>query len=322
MPSPTKQNINTTCHALPAKGAVVARTVTIALGACGQLILAMAQGVSALAIDSAVEDEMAARVKHLECRVNLAGDQIAALAQAPNATNLSSHAEKLDTDLDTLKELVDPEKRKAFRDYIHDTLRQDLKDAKTALKDGKQALKDLNISTDVRKEIKADFKAAREDFADCQSAAQTSLIEARIAHYEARSERWDRIVEKAKNESLNTTGLEAIVEQGRTELLPALEAAKAATDPAAREQALKETRSLHLHLWARFEIARVRMYLALVLGEDATKVDQVTDLLSQAETLAAPGRQYAPGEFDTVRTNIKEAAKLTKELLKAARASG
>jgi len=229
-------------------GSVAARTVTVALGACGLLFFAMAASASALTLDSAVEDEMAARVKHLECRVNLVAEQITALAQAPNATNLSSHAEKLDTDLDMLKELVDSEKRKAFRDYIHDTLRQDLKDAKTALKDAKQALKALNISTDVRKDIKADFKKAREDFADCQSAAQTGLIEARIAHYEARFEKWDRIIEKAKNESLNTTGLEAIVEQGRTELLPALEAAKAATDPAAREQAIEAARSLHLHL--------------------------------------------------------------------------
>ncbi len=123
-----------------------------------------------------------------------------------------------------------------------------------------------------------------------------------------------------KEKGYDAAEMEAVVADAQTKLVPALEAVKNATK-STRKNSMENARNLHLHLWARFEIARLGSYLKSIEANAtasgySSDVDAIKAKLNEASKLAPSGKKYGPGEFETTWKAIKDAAQMLKDLNK------
>lgn len=283
------------------------KTVMVAL-----IALLLAASASA-DTQSAKTQELAARAAYLECRVHLQTDRFDLYAAVPGVPDLNAQKTAVLNDLTQLKTLTHD--KAAFKSYLDGQFAPHLDAAKEVVAAAKKRFKDknlTNISKEERAALKSKLAAVKTAYETCRGSALTGRIDARLAFISAWIENWNAVIATMSSQGYDTGTLEAVVSQARTLALPALQAARDAA-PEAKKTALEQARGLHLHLWANFAIARLRLYLAKIGGAPG-QTAQITAQLDQAASLAAPGRAFGPGEFATVHTTIKDAARQTKAL--------
>lgn len=302
------------------------RELAFALLLLGLAVILMS-GIIIAQEDSAVKEskrnDFNARLSHIMCRIDLTKTQIDLLSGVDS--NLTMYKEKLDADAVKLKEFADAMNHKEFGKYFTTSLKDNLKNAVVAIKDAKRDFKNSNLTVEEKKTLRVNHKAAITAFADCVNKADKGWGEKRAGHLNAWINHWNNVISKMKEKGYDTTEMEAVVSDAQSKLLPALEAIKSATTKEARKTAMENAKNLHLHLWARFEIARIKSYLNSV-DDDAiakgyqSEVDAINAKLTEAANLAVSGKKYKDGEFETVWTAIRDAAKMLKDLNKKLKA--
>ncbi len=275
------------------------------------------------AADTKIKDtkrnDFNARLEHISCRIDLTKKQIDLLSGVDS--NLSSYKTALDADVAKLKEFADVSDNKGFNDYLTKTLKDDLKKAVMAVKDAKGDFRKSNLTKEEKATLRDNHKTAISAFADCVSKADKDLVDARTEHLGKWIEKWNNIISKMKEKGFDTTGMESVVSDAQTKLLPALDAIKSASTKETRKTAMENARNLHLHLWARFEIARIKSYLSFIETDAVAKgyqtdVNVIKEKLSGATNLASEGKKYGPGEFESTWKAIRDTAQLLKDLNK------
>lgn len=264
-----------------------------------------------------------ARISHIMCRVDLTKKQIDLLSGVDS--NLSTYKAALDADVAKLKEFANAMNHKEFGSYFTTTFKDDLKKAVVAIKSAKSDIRKANLTKEEKTTLKDGDKAAIAEFANCTNKAEKDWSDKRADHLNSWIEKWSRIIARMKDKGYDTAGMESVVSDAESKLLPALQAIKNATTKEARKTAMENARNLHLHLWAKFEIARVKSLLMYVDDDAIAKgyqadVDAISAKLDEADKLAVSGKKYKDGEFETVWGVIRDAAKMLKDLNKKMRA--
>ena len=263
--------------------------------------------------------ELGARYSHLECRLNLVKAQADNSAKYLSSAGLSEKKDKLDADFATLKGYADNGQSKEFNSFVTTTLKQDNKDIQDSVKDARKNLK--NITKENRNSLKDAWKSSIDAFNACNSNAKKSIAGARLAFMNAQISDWNKVIDEMKAKGLDTSALEAVVADASQLTALLNEASNAETDDEFKSKA-DEARNLHLHLWARFHIAKVKAYLAkvepkAVQAEMNDKVTEIKNLLNEASQLAQTGKKYGDGEFDKTWSDIRQASEKLKDLSKS-----
>lgn len=266
-------------------------------------------------------NDYAARLEHIDCRIDLTKKQIDLLSSM-NET-LIEHKNTLDTDYAKLKESGDALNHTAFR-YAFAELRDDLKETARDIREVKKDIRTMNKTKEERKVLRENHQTLMREFVLCLNETENKKLDSRIAYLNRWITRWNGAIEEMKAKGYNTSEMESVVMDAQEKLIPAIEALKNSTTEN-RKMLMEEARSLHLHLWARFQIARVRSYLSSIESDAIAKgyqaeVDAIKTKLNTASTLAVEGKKYGPGEFETTWKTIREATRMLKELNKKLKA--
>lgn len=277
---------------------------------------------SALAdeLNDSKRNDFNARLEHIACKIQLTKTQLD-IFSAVNS-NITSYKDVLDADYVKLAEAaagMDPQE--FSRAVFNTSFRSDLQDAVKAIRTAKVDFVKSNITKDEKKNMSAKHKQAIADYANCTASADKNWTEARVQFLQGWINRWEKTIEDMKNEGYNTSEMESVVADAKKKLTPAVQTLANNSYKSARKKAMEDAQNLHLHLWARFQIAKVRSFLSFIepkatSSEDSAKVTAIKAKLDEAAKLAIAGKKYAPGEFSKVWGLINDASKMTKELFK------
>ena len=287
------------------------------------VILSILVSANVLAEDQDIRDskrnDFTARLQHINCRIKLTEKQLDILS-ALNSS-ISSYKELLDADYAKLQEFASALNHKEFSNYFTTTFKDNLKSSVKAVKDTKSEFKASELTKEKKDSLKSNHKSAISEFADCVNKADKEWVEARAGYLNSWIKRWNNVIMKMKDKGYDTSELENIIADAQTKLLPDLEAIKSVEAKAARKSAMENARNLHLHLWARFEIARIRSYLKFIEIDAISKgyqteIDAIKASLDDTSKLVIAGKKYKEGEFQKVWMSIKDIVQMLKELNK------
>ncbi|MBI2449642.1 hypothetical protein HYV49_05090 [Candidatus Pacearchaeota archaeon] len=269
-------------------------------------------------INESRRNDYTARLKHISCRIELTKTQLDIFSVA-NSSVLVYKA-PLDADYSKLQELANLLNHKEFDRYFTTTFKDNLKNAVKAVQAEKFGIKKTNITMQQKLNLKSLNKETIAAFANCTNNADKNWSNARADHLNSWITRWNNIIAKMKEKGYDTAEMEVVVADAQNMLLPAIEAVRSATKKDIRTS-MENARNLHLHLWARFEIARINTYLKSIESEAAlagytAEISAIKAKLDQASNTAVTGKKYREGEFETVWSLIKDATKMLKELNK------
>lgn len=302
------------------------RKILLGVGIFGVFIL-LALGI-VFAEDEKISEskrnDFNARLAHINCKILLTEKQIDLLVKVNE--NLSSHKGILDADYKKLQEFATALNHKDFNNYFTTTFKDNLKKATSEIKEAKRDFRKGNLTKEEKKTIKDEHKTAISEYADCVNKADKERASARADYLNSWINKWNNIIAKMKEKGFDTSGMESVVSDAQTKLLPALEAIKNASAEN-RKSAIESARNLHLHLWVRFEIARIESYLKSIESDANAKgyqndVSAIKAKLDEASALAVEGKKYAAGEFETTWKAIKDASQMLKELNKKLKEKG
>ncbi len=273
-------------------------------------------------IKESKRNDFNARLEHIMCRIELTQGQLELLSSVNSSLIL--YKDTLDEDLAKLKEFADAANQKEFGNYFTTTLKNNLRNAVTAVKNAKIQFRRSNLTQDEKKTLIDNHKSAIVEFSDCVNEADNNFAEARASYLSAWISKWNKIIERMKESGYNTDEMKSVVNEAESKLLPALEKIKDAYNKEERKRSMQDARNIHLHLWARFEIARMEAYLKSIEEEaiaSGYKEDFsiIKNKLGAISRLAVAGKKYGQGEFDTVWKTIKETNDMLKELNKKLR---
>src|SRR3989338_6365313 len=154
---------------------------------------------------SAKSQELAARVKSLECRVHLQTDRIDVYATVPGLPDLSSHKAALEADLAQLAGLTGD--KAAFKAYLEGSFEAHLDAAKDAVSAAKAQFKDKNVTVLPKPEraaLKAKLDAVKPAYEACRSGTLKGRILARIAFITAWVEKWNGVIVTMREQGYET----------------------------------------------------------------------------------------------------------------------
>ena len=267
-------------------------------------------------VDQNKRNDFNARLDHINCRINLVKKQIDLLSGVD--TSLSSYKSLLDTDYSKLQELASSFKVKEFSEYFTNTFKDNFMNAFKAIQAAKLNIRKSNLTMEEKISLRDNHKTAIAEFATCINQADKNLADKRAKYLDAWINRWNNVISKMKEKGFDTSEMEAVVAEAQDKLKPALESVRDSTKDT-RKTVMENARALHLHLWAKFEIARVRSYLKSIENDAIAKgyqseVDAIKAKLDQASNTAVKGKRYKEGEFESVWKLIKDATQMLKEL--------
>lgn len=247
----------------------------------------------------------------MECRVNAVINLTEYGQENTNVGGGDEIASTLSGDLSTLKTYADSKDRKGFNDFVKSALKNDMRDAVLYLKDVKRGLVRGGRNATGGNEISNYFTNVVKQRAGCLQGVALEFAKKQVDEIEGRVNDMNNTIGRLKNKSVNTTKMERVEEEAEEnldELKDAVEGGNA-TDI---QEKVKEIREEHLHIWARFQIEKLEAILD-TLDEDAiskgysSDVDAITALLDGAERRVQVGSAYEPGEFEQVKSDLRDA---------------
>lgn len=269
-------------------------------------------------------DTLGLKYDLMECRVNAV---ITLVEYGEDATGLDSGdlVDELNSDLDTLKGYADSGDRPGFNVFMWSDLRDDLYDAVMYLKDVKRELvgggHDNETGPSEGKDEWTDMhQQVMQERAECIQSAALDFARGQENEFEERLRNMEQTVEKLKNKSVDTSEMEDILDEAYENLDELSDAIDTGNESTIFDT-VRSIREEHLHIWARFHIAKVNAILDAIEDEaDAEgygdEVDEIRELMDSIEPLVEPGRPYNPGEFGTVQGTLWQAHERLRELIR------
>lgn len=259
----------------------------------------------------------------IECRVN-AVISLVDYGEELNVSGGENISDTLSSDLETLKTYADSGNRKEFNTFVSKDLRSDLRDAVFYLKDvRREVMRAERGGTGNKTPVQEYFVQVKQERAECIQSVALAFAQEQVGEFEERLANMNKTIGALKNKSVDTSELEEIEAEAEENLNRMKEAVEGGnvTDIVATA---KEIREQHLHIWARFHIAKLQAVLDAVDDEAIAKgyaadVEAIRVLLSDAERSVQPGVPYNAGEFEQVKKDLKGAHAKLRELIKKTR---
>jgi hypothetical protein len=285
------------------------------------LLALLLLATAAVAEENLTRNNLEARYQHMACRAELVKAQAEIMSGMVNST---PDADTITANIQKLKEYSDAGDVKGFNTYAKTTLTTSFKAFSGKMLASRNEWVTMNKSRRERREALTeaitDWKAAIAAFSDCNNNARRNLATVREQQVTAAIEKWNQIISDMKAKNLNTTVMEEVVADAE-ELNAMLQEANGISDDTAFNAKIEEARQLQLHLWARFNIARIESYMQalepnVTSDKDKETVSQIRAMLSSSKAIAAKGDKYPEGAFEQVWQNISQAGEKLKQLAK------
>lgn len=257
----------------------------------------------------------------MKCRINAV---ISLVQYGENTTNVSDEglAEKLAADLATLKAYADAKDRSGFNSFVISTLKDDVRGAVFYLKDVKREVAKAGRNA-AAQEGRDYFAQVKDERAACIQDVALAFAQENKGEIDEHIAAMNDTIAKLKNKSVDTSELESIrdeAEQNGDKLKGAIDRGNGSDVV----DTVREIREQHLHIWARFHIAKLEAIVGAVDEEAAAKgytaeLDSINALLNDASGKVAVGTRYEPGAFEQVKNDLKDAYAKLRDLLKKLR---
>ncbi len=258
----------------------------------------------------------------IECRVNAV---ISLVQYGENNTNTSSSglADKLAGDLSTLKGYSDRGDRQGFNDFVKGELRNDLRDATLYLKGVRKEIVKGGKNRSSASDGQNYFVQVRQDRAKCLKSVALDFAKKQVNEVKTRVNGMKNTTAKLKAKGVDTSEMDKIMGEAEANL-DELRDAEAKGNASTIQETVKGLREEHLHIWARFQIAKMKAIVDATDDEAISKgyqsdVTEISALLDDASSKVKIGRVYNPGDFEYVKSALKQAHEKMKNLLKKMR---
>lgn len=278
------------------------------------IALFFAQGPS----EELKKDVLEARYAKIECRFTFFKNVLADAQEAGVNVSIDDLTNSMESNMAELKSAADAGDVAAFRDALA-ALHEDAKEAIKKYREVRESLKGPE-NKDLRKELREAFVNERQAMADCVGDSSIGLGRAHLEWLKAWRERAHNVSNRLSGKKMYTAELESIIAEG-DEQIESLQDAVDSGNGSRVAEVEREVRERYLHIWARFHIERLRILLRALEERAIEKgyqedVDAIAALLDGAAGKVKVGEPYNDGEFETVRSAIKDAASQLRELFK------
>ena len=283
-------------------------------------------------------------VTELEARAGMLGCQIdfhkavlnSVASKVPQAANLSTLANKLQSDKNQVNALANAGNASVFRQFVNSTLRPDMKSSNRELQNARRNFKVWNVTKETKKALQNASKEARGVFTGCVKENALKHAQVKVNKYSKRLDDAQVKVGNLSSKNVSTAELTGIINQARAQIITPLQNAVNSGDGAQAQAALKQyclyndcNNGTNFHFNAKFQQARLSALLAYVkpradaanLSANVSAIQAKVDQSKAA--LNAIGNAHATkAQIDGVWGPLKQAVKDFRQLLKDIRKAG
>ena len=255
-------------------------------------------------------------------------------SRIPEASYLSTYADKLTADTAQLETYANANDTDAFKNYMRGTYEPDVRSTNDAIRDARKNFSAWNVTVQTRKDMKDSYDSAKDAFKECHLDAMKKMANGRVEHYKDVLEKWTDKANDLSAKGIDTSGMMSVINGAQTTIVTPLEDAldsattgKEVAD-AVRGYCLANgcKNGLNYHFYGKIEEAKLQGVLDYI-EPNATaaglgsQVDAAQSNLDTAQiTLNAVGTgQYSGGQEKIVWDSLKDAAKTIKAIMKSLR---
>ncbi len=294
--------------------------------------------LSAIPLAAAQEEKteyLEAKYTKIACAIDFRADVMEVTAEkVTQASDLIAHAETLSNDKAQLQALAKAGDAKDFREYVRETLRPHMKEAKNAFREDRKKFKEWNVSKETILELRGEYNESRAEW-NCRDGAILQVGEAKVAWYEAHLAKKEARTQNLSEKGIDTTEMEEIIANAWTQIVAPLREAVSSEDPLTVKNALRTYRlfnggnesSISYHFAAKYQVARLGAILEAIAPEAREagyegKVDEIQGIVDSTKALLSEiaDEKYAPGEGEEVWGNIRHGFTQLRELIRSLRA--
>ncbi len=167
------------------------------------------------------------------------------------------------------------------------------------------------------------FNEVKRERAECIQGVALAFAQEQQDEMNGRVKDMNKTIGKLKNKSVNTSEMEEVYEEAQENAEEMNEAIESGNGSEVIDT-FKAIREEHLHIWARFHVAKLSAILdavdeeAIAAGYESD-VNGINALLAEVEGKVEPGTPYESGKFEEVKGSLKEAHQKLKDLIRKLR---
>ncbi|MDO8554017.1 MAG: hypothetical protein Q7S22_04375 [Candidatus Micrarchaeota archaeon] len=226
----------------------------------------------------------------------------------------------IDMHKEALKVAADNEDSRAFNDALK-LLQDDSKQLIITYANLKNVIPRGVAGKEIKTKLKQDFNSNMDTRNSCIKDTSIVLGKVQLEYVKNWKESAETTVENLKAKGVDTSKMEEIISDLQLKI-DTMDDVLATDDVNQIEIARKNIREEHLHIWARFQIARVDALLGAIESKATEKgltvqVQEIRTLLSDADSKVTVGKAYDEGEFQQVQETLKQAVTKLRSLFKS-----
>lgn len=207
-----------------------------------------------------------------------------------------------------LKFAADSGDRTAFEAALK-SLKADVQNIVKTYNGAKKSFPRGSAGKKISEKLKSDFQDNKQKRDSCIETASINLGKAQRDYVAGWKSNAEETVSKLKAKGIDTTKMESVLSEVDG-IVSKMDDAINSDNKAEIEKTAKEIREEHLHIWARFQIARLDGLLSSMEPKATEKgltsqVNEIKTLLNNAEAKVKVGQSYNENEFQDVHTNLK-----------------
>ncbi|MCX8195211.1 MAG: hypothetical protein N3G22_03865 [Candidatus Micrarchaeota archaeon] len=277
------------------------------------------------------------QAEHLSCRldatISIIEDTISAVPQT--SASLSPVLEKLAEDRLKLESLSAGNNTTVLKEFISGTLRKDMAEAVRLLAQERSRFRNYNVSKEIQQQLKDSHQVSLQAMKGCEKEARANLGIARLSHYNAIIQSWQKSTDKLGEKGISTAGMQSVIDGAKANVIRPIENAIASNNTTTIMEALKiyclgdgcngtaQSPPQNYHGFAKINLERLQAILNAASTNSTNSTN--SSLLSQAQaklntartTLEQVGTsQYSNAQGDLIWGSLKDAAKLLREYLR------
>jgi len=248
----------------------------------------------------------------------------------PQASNLQAPADKLNSDLTTLKGYVSSDDRDGFSSYVKNTIVPDVKSAQTAIKDDRTQWKSWNVSLSTIQQLKTDYQNSKTTYDSQVNAAWVELGNARLQYYNSVMSNNDAVIANMTSKGLDVSGMQAAENSAKSNVIAPLQSAVSSGDATTikneiKAKALGDGTPYSAHFFASDDLARLQSISSKISASgnlSNSEQQQLNDanakLNAASSTLQAVGTSpYSGSQSDQIwgDSGLKGAAQELKTII-------
>jgi hypothetical protein len=241
----------------------------------------------------------------------------------PSQATISSDKNQLLADMVNLQIIKDdPTKHVSdFSSFVTSTLNKDMNQATADIRNVKKNFRSYNLTTDTVASYKNDLTAELSTYKACTENTQVSNGNVMLKYYQTTETNWAQTIKQMSDKNVSITDVSAI-DQEMQNAIQQLQTAINSNNGTAVKNVITNITEDRLHLFARFDIARINAYISKVdpLAQQYNMSDSINGLREKfngINGLVAPGYKYMGGDMNDVWSTIKNVSKSLTDISKS-----